>query len=432
MPIRLICLVVAFVYASSGLSKPLLENSQQTYAGACLDGDTSTWAQQAKVCEAALGDVGASIQQRLDIQVELAEALRGVEELARARTVLEDVIKQAPKHARALTELGWLAWDESDYPAAEDFFRRSLALEPSSRAMAGLASSGRNGDLLPLEDILNLLDAAIVFSPRYTWAYREKGWALIDVGRPEEAEDSFRAALEIAPDNPYSLYALGRALNDQDRYEEALPYLTRAVLNEDGPSRALEQRSLAWFFTGKYKAALEDAQAYLEHWPDSSTGYVRRARALSALGKREMAMSSLWSYLEDRRSGFVQYWLADLLYDEGNYGTALDVLNRTFEDGEADKHDKLLRVLLLLELEQYTEARDAVDVARAADPDTGWTWYYLALIEIGEDRFDAADATMEEALARDLPKDRFRYFLGTLAQRGQFVRMIQWNVRQSE
>jgi tetratricopeptide (TPR) repeat protein len=55
------------------------------------------------------------------------------------------------------------------------------------------------------------------------------GFALIQLGRPREAEAALRRALIVTPEDADTFNNLGCALNEQGRFGEAEPYLRRAI-----------------------------------------------------------------------------------------------------------------------------------------------------------------------------------------------------------
>jgi Flp pilus assembly protein TadD len=62
------------------------------------------------------------------------------------------------------------------------------------------------------------------------------GIAYFRIGRWEEAEEEFRALVELSPSDDFAHYALGRALANQGRRKEAAPHFKLArSLRPRGP-----------------------------------------------------------------------------------------------------------------------------------------------------------------------------------------------------
>ena len=58
-----------------------------------------------------------------------------------------------------------------------------------------------------------------------------KGIALVNLGRFEEAVKAFKRAVEINPNYNEELYSKGIALANIDRHKEAINYLSKAFLS---------------------------------------------------------------------------------------------------------------------------------------------------------------------------------------------------------
>jgi tetratricopeptide (TPR) repeat protein len=180
---------------------------------------------------------------------------------------------------------------------------------------------------------------------------------------------------------------------------------------------------------GRYKLALKDADTLIEMRPDNATGYVRRARALNAMGQRQVAIDELTERQTQNHNAFVGYWLADLLVEEGVYEKALAALQPTFDTGTADYFDMEMRAMILLELDRHEEAQAAIDDALAERENADYPYYYRALILVRDGDLDAADAAMETALSNGLPDHRVPRYLEALASKGAYVHAIQWRIK---
>jgi Flp pilus assembly protein TadD len=67
-------------------------------------------------------------------------------------------------------------------------------------------------------------------------AYANLGWAYLNLGKPREAEESYRAAIQLQPKFPEAYYFLGVVLDRQGRKDEARVAFRRARdLDPDSP-----------------------------------------------------------------------------------------------------------------------------------------------------------------------------------------------------
>jgi Flp pilus assembly protein TadD len=74
---------------------------------------------------------------------------------------------------------------------------------------------------------------ALLLRPDRDKPYGGLGLALIQLGRPPEAESALRRAIVATPKDVAAFNNLGFALNQQARFAEAVPYLRRAVALDD-------------------------------------------------------------------------------------------------------------------------------------------------------------------------------------------------------
>ena len=115
---------------------------------------------------------------------------------------LQRAVELEPTNAYALNLLGAALNEESRWGQAIDYFRRALAVptypEPQV-ARHNLAWALYNiGRLKEAEDSLRL---ALSLDPAFPEAYYTLGLVLVRQGRPEEAKLAFRRAQELAPDS---------------------------------------------------------------------------------------------------------------------------------------------------------------------------------------------------------------------------------------
>jgi protein O-mannosyl-transferase len=78
------------------------------------------------------------------------------------------------------------------------------------------------------EEAISYYDKALALVPTYAAALAARGSAYAKAGYPEDAEASLRKAIEADPNFGFAHEHLGRLLESQSRYEEALRHLQRA------------------------------------------------------------------------------------------------------------------------------------------------------------------------------------------------------------
>jgi tetratricopeptide (TPR) repeat protein len=89
-----------------------------------------------------------------------------------------------------------------------------------------------------------------------------------------EKENCFNKSLELNPNHPYTLNAIGYKLNTQNKFEEAIPYFDKAISQESNLAYAFNNRGHAKIEIGKLEEGLADIKESLKL--DDSNSYVYR------------------------------------------------------------------------------------------------------------------------------------------------------------
>ena len=136
-------------------------------------------------------------------------------------------------------------------------------------------------DLKRPEEALASYDKALAIRPDYAEALNNRGKALQDLKRPEEALASYDKALAIRPDYAEALDNRGNALHDLKRPEEALASYDKALAIRPDYAEALNNRGIALHDLKRPEEALASFDKALAIRPDHAEALFNRA--LSAL-----------------------------------------------------------------------------------------------------------------------------------------------------
>jgi tetratricopeptide (TPR) repeat protein len=206
----------------------------------------------------------------------------------------------AEAHASLGLVLRFYDWD---YAAGERELQRAIALNPNAAiaylnwGLALLGSPARLASALVVMRRAELLDP---LSPN-TLAY--VGWALLLLGRYDEAVRQCRQALELDPQFSYGLGYMGQALVLAGRPKEALSVL-RGVQNPPASIRATVVRALVAL--GRY----DEARTLLRELErDAQRRYARPeaiASIYAALGQRDAAFRWLEKAYQARSASVPQ------------------------------------------------------------------------------------------------------------------------------
>jgi tetratricopeptide (TPR) repeat protein len=266
-----------------------------------------------------------------DVRLNLARALIQKGDLARARQLASDLLREEPRAKQAEVTLAVIDIKEGHLPAAEAALRRALAvdahlqlahtklgevLQKQGRDDEALAEFERAVAISPLSPIehnhignlhrkhgrvpqaMQAYQDAIRADPRYAGAYNNLGLCLQQKGRLDEADALYQKGLAIRPENAVLRNSLATLRELQGRREEALTETERALAADPDWPVAAGNKATLLFELGR----LPDARAAFERWvtlePDSIEGRLGWALTLLAAGQPSDAATQFQEVLK--------------------------------------------------------------------------------------------------------------------------------------
>jgi serine/threonine protein kinase/tetratricopeptide (TPR) repeat protein len=165
---------------------------------------------------------------------------------------------------------------------ALDEIAKALSLNPSNpRILVWQAQIYNRLDRW--EEAEKTFRRALQDHPNYWLAYNEYGFGLHGQGRYQEAIHAFRAASLAAPKNAMALYNLGGEYLQIGEFAEALESLKRSLALDPASGFALAGTSLALRYQEKYDQALPFARKAVQLNPEQDTNWLELADCLSSL-----------------------------------------------------------------------------------------------------------------------------------------------------
>ena len=210
---------------------------------------------------------------------------------AEAKAVYELILKTNPRHFDSLNLLGIIAAETRDYQSAVDLFGKAIAVNPN----IAIAYNNRGNALLDLgrlDEARASYDKALALKPDYAEAYYNRGNALLDLKRLDEALASYDKALALNPDYTEAYYNRGNLLRDFKRLNEALASYDKVLTLKPDYAEAYNNRGIALLYLKRLDEALASCDEALALKPDYAEAHNNRGSALLYLKRLDEALAS--------------------------------------------------------------------------------------------------------------------------------------------
>jgi tetratricopeptide (TPR) repeat protein len=132
-------------------------------------------------------------------------------------------------------------------------------------------------------------DRALELAPDWIDAHINKGVALYQMGRIEDARAAFFAAVQLDPLNGISRYNLGCVLEEQGEIEEAIKHLRRAAKAMPSHADVHFNLALAYEKKNEQRLAREQWALYIRYAPNGPWAEQARARLKQRDPRRKSA-----------------------------------------------------------------------------------------------------------------------------------------------
>ncbi len=282
--------------------------------------------------------------------------------------------------------------------AAFNAFAQDEETDNSAEAVA-LFNKGQDahekGDL---QAAVKFYEDALKLAPEFPEVEFQRGNALLALGKPSEAEQAFRRAVELREDWTLPMITLGSLLIDRGKYDEAKKFLDKAVeldANSFPAYAALTEILL------KTKAAPNDLKQLLAKLQTltgkanpSATIWAARGALEAALNDKDAAKKSLSNaLLIEPRNASALTKRAEIALAEGDFEQALSDANAVPQNSP---NAKLLLARVYAESGNVAEASKILDTLDAKNP----------LVVSLKNSITANDATNAAELEKQLETDQ--------------------------
>lgn len=348
-----------------------------------------------------------------------AEAAIQKQDYATAQPLLEKVVAANPKNYQAWFDLGFVFHALGKLPDSIDAYRKSVAAKPDvfeSNLNLGLTLAQAHDP-----DAEHFIRAATTLTPT---SHVEEGQArawlslahLLEAANPCDAEDAYRRAEALQPNDPEPHLSLGQLLEKQNDLKDAAQEYKNTLVLDPLSSDALAGLANVYMRENSLGPAEDALRKLVAADPNSASPRVQLGRVLAAEGKNEEAIAQLEAgeRLESHPDDEVQKDLAGLYLSTGKYQKAESSYRAllTSHENDPELHDSLGKILL--KQHKFSEAQKEFVRAVELKPDFGVAYGDLA-VAANENKEYALVIKAIDARAKFLPEIPISYFVKATA-----------------
>ncbi|HUF29363.1 MAG TPA: tetratricopeptide repeat protein [Gemmatimonadaceae bacterium] len=241
-----------------------------------------------------------------NVSYETAESTYVQRRFADATAMFDAYVQRRPENPWGHYMLGLSAWKSGDLASARGAFERSLELDSTHvKTLLNLSrvllDQDRAGEAR--ERVL----AAMALDSTSGEVHRMLGRTLTALGLPDEAIEAYRTALTVDPGEVWAMNNVALIYIQQERYEDALGPLARAVQLRPGAPVFQNNLGIALELSGHVGAAREAYRAAI--FADSSYAKARVSLArVEGLEDDPAKVTVVLSVLADAFEREVQQW----------------------------------------------------------------------------------------------------------------------------
>ena len=277
----------------------------------------------------------------------------------------------------------------------EDRFIEALSAIDRAIALNGADSAYlciRAGILLGLnrfEEAIQDAQAVLDKEPDHWHSFQQMLNAAVAMDRPDDAEAYARELVRLAPTEPEALLTASEFHRSQDRLDQALELVDKALEIDADDQRARHQRGLVLFDMADYRRANEELRHVAFRQPNSVSAHCRLSDSLLLSGEWEEAIDVAEHLIEIDPAHFHAHCVRGrALIELGRPADAIAVLDQLLSTD--DCHSLLFAASRVRGIGDYASAGRYLDRVAELQPDNRELWIERTCLHIDEGAFDAA------------------------------------------
>jgi tetratricopeptide (TPR) repeat protein len=278
-----------------------------------------------------------------DLAMKLASAEESEGRVAQATRQLRSVADRF-QSVQALLQLARLQNGQKNAAGALQSLVKARGIAPNSEEVLRAYAETALAAKAPLTAV-PALESLTRICPTVAQYHYMEGLALIQAGDVAASVDSLREAERLEPNRPPTLIALGTALNSRKLYNEAKPFLLRALNLEPENGEAAASLAEAEQGLGELESAEVHARRALARAPGNPTASLALGMVLMKRERYGEARDALQKSLAADPSSATAHYQLSLAYarlgDEGSSAMHLEMYRR--EAKQAEERIKAVR-----------------------------------------------------------------------------------------
>jgi tetratricopeptide (TPR) repeat protein len=262
------------------------------------------------------------------------------------------------------------------------------------------------GELGKYEEAIKCYDRAIEIKSNYEQAWYNKGWALGELGKYEEAIKCYDKAIEIKPNYEQAWYNKGVALGKLGKHEEEIKCYDKAIEIKPNYEQAWYNKGVTLGELGKHEEEIKCFDRAIEIKPNYEQAWYNKGVTLGELGKYEEAIKCYDKAIEikpnDEDAWNNKGWALGKL---GKYEEAIKCYDKAIEIKPNYEKAWNNKGVALGKLGKHEEEIKCYDKAIEIKPNYEKAWYNKG-VTLGElERYEEAAKYFERAyrLAKGIP-----------------------------
>ena len=265
---------------------------------------------------------------------------------------------------------------------------RAIALDSEDPAYPCIKADVLLG-LERFEEAIEVAQELFDMDPDHWHSFEQIINALVAMDRLGDAEARARELVRLAPDKPDALIIASRFYQSQDRLDQALELVDKALDLAADNQQALRMRGLIYFKIEDYRRAIKDLRQYVLHHPHSVSEHCWLADSLLISGNGEDAINVAEHLIEiDPRHSHAHYVRGEALVELGRSTDAIAAFDELLTTD--DYHSVLVAASCAREISDYASASRYLERVAELQPDNRRLWIERTRLHIDEGAFDEA------------------------------------------